>query len=439
MLLAPLLAALLHPLASSAPTGEVPEPVLAWLASAATPVQLEPGAARMTLEPLRRIVGPARIVALGEATHGSHEFFAFKRHTLEFLVAELGFTDFAIENGWEETEAADRWIQGGPGELKDVLRVLSPLWQTQEYAEILGWMRAWNADPSHAVKLHLHGLDLSNPRDPSREVRSYLARVDEAIAGDFGPLLEKVGGMSAGGRGGQGPTREGTDLEGLLTIFDELQTDWSAATSEAEWARARRCAHVVHQFWIQQRERSGLDQLGFRDRFMADTARWILAQDPRRKLVLSAHNGHVSRDGLAIVEGYGRIESIGHALAADASTAKDEDLSMVVIGCALARGGFRAYGHGSAGLAEFTLEGTPEGSIERELEAAGLVQALIDLDSAPADGPVRTWLDTPRPMTGIGGAYDPTAPLSDSTRLTALPAEYDALFFVRATTAARAP
>ncbi|MEQ1892086.1 MAG: erythromycin esterase family protein, partial [Planctomycetota bacterium] len=280
-------------------------------------------------------------------------------------------------------------------------------------------------------------LDISNPRDPAREVKTYLEQVDAAIAADFGPLLDKIGGFSAGGRGGNGPTQEGTDLEGLLSIFDELRADWSGATSPAAWARAQRCLKIVQQFWIQQRERAGLDQMGWRDRCMADTARWILAQDPARKLVFSAHNGHVSRDGLAIVEGYGRIESIGHALETDAQAATGEDLSLVVIGCALARGGFRAYGSG--GLSEFTLAETPEGSIERELEAAGLVNALVHIDSAPADGPVRAWLDTPRPMTGIGGAYDPEAPLSDSVRLTTLPAEYDALLFVRATTAAQKP
>lgn len=431
-------AALSSVLTLQAAPEEVPAAVRAWLAQAASPIEsLEPGAPRGDLEPLRGIVGTARIVAIGEATHGSHEFFAFKRRALEFLVAELGFTDFAIENGWEETETADRWVQGGPGELADALRALSPLWQTQEYASILGWMRAWNADPAHATRIRLHGLDLSNPRDPARELREYLARVDEAIADDFGRLLDGIGSLSAGGRGGTGPTQEGTDLAGLLSIFDELRTDWVAATSAEEWERARRCAHALQQFWIQQRERSGLDQMGFRDRCMADAARRILAADPGRKLVLSAHNGHVSRDGLALVEGYGRVESIGHALAADARATPDEDLSMVVIGCALARGGLRAYG--GAGLAEFTLAGTPEGSIERALEAAGLVQALVHVASAPLEGPVRAWLDTPRPMTGIGGAYDPRAPLSDSIRLTTLPAEYDALFFVRATTPARAP
>jgi erythromycin esterase len=416
---------------------EVPEPVRAWLASAATPIaSFAPEAPLTDLEPLRGIVGKARIVALGEATHGSSEFFALKRRTLEFLVKELGFTDFAIENGWEETEAADAWVQGGPGEVTQALRAFSPLWQTREYASILSWMRAWNQDPKNVRKVRLHGLDISNPRDPAKEVKAYLAQVDEAIAADFGPLLDKIGGLSAGGRGGNGPTPEGTDLSGLLSIFDELREDWSGATSAAAWARARRCAHGVQQFWIQQREKSGLDQMAWRDRCMADTARWILAQDPARKLVLSAHNGHVSRDGLAIVEGYGRIESIGHALESDAKEA-GLDLSMVVIGCALARGGFRAYGPG--GLKEFNLAETPAGSIERELEAAGLVHALVHVDSAPADGPVRAWLDTPRPMTGIGGGYDPAAPLSDSIRLTTLPAEYDALFFVRETTAAQAP
>lgn len=432
-----LLAALTLACASST-AGEVPEPVRAWLATAATPItSFAPDAPLTDLEPLRKIVGAARLVGLGEATHGSSEFFAFKRRALEFLVRELGFTDFAIENGWEETEAADAWIQGGPGELQTALRALSPLWQTREYASILSWMRAWNTDPKNTRKVHLHGLDISNPRDPAREVKTYLEQVDAAIAADFGPLLDKIGGFSAGGRGGNGPTQEGTDLEGLLSIFDELRADWSGATSPAAWARAQRCLKIVQQFWIQQRERAGLDQMGWRDRCMADTARWILAQDPARKLVFSAHNGHVSRDGLAIVEGYGRIESIGHALETDAQAATGEDLSLVVIGCALARGGFRAYGSG--GLSEFTLAETPEGSIERELEAAGLVNALVHIDSAPADGPVRAWLDTPRPMTGIGGAYDPEAPLSDSVRLTTLPAEYDALLFVRATTAAQKP
>lgn len=430
------LAALTLALAPSS-TGEVPEPVRAWLAAHATPVaSFAADAPPSDLEPLRAIVGQARIVGLGEATHGSSEFFALKRRTLEFLVRELGFTDFAIENGWEETEAADAWVQGGPGELSEALRALSPLWQTREYASILSWMRAWNSDPKNARKVRLHGLDISNPRDPAREVKAYLEQVDAAIAADFGPLLDKIGGFSAGGRGGNGPTQEGTDLAGLLSIFDELRADWSGAAGPAAWARAQRCLTIVQQFWIQQREKSGLDQMGWRDRCMADTARWILAQDPARKLVYSAHNGHVSRDGLAHVEGYGRIESIGHALAEDARSSQ-EDLSMVVIGCALARGGFRAYG--PRGLAEFTLAGTPEGSIERELEAAGLVNALLHVDSAPTDGPVRAWLDTPRPMTGIGGAYDPEAPLSDSIRLTTLPAEYDALFFVRETTAAKAP
>ena len=433
---APLLACVLA-LVSRAPAGEVPEAVRAWLATAATPLaSFEPDAPLTDLEPLRAIVGSARIVALGEASHGSREFFAFKRRALEFLVRELDFTDFALENGWEETEAADRWIQGGPGDVGQALRAFSPLWQTKEYASILEWMRAWNADPAHTTRIRLHGLDLSNPRAPAREVKAYLERVDETIAGDFGPLLDKLGGLTPGGPGGSGPTPEGTDLAGLLSIFEELRRDWIAATSAAEWARALRCTHVVQQFWIQQRERRGLDQTGWRDRCMADTARWILAQDKTRKLVLSAHNGHVSRDGLALVEGYGRIESIGHALEADARTAKGEDLSMVVIGCAFAQGGFRAYGKN--GLSEFTLAETPEGSIERELVAAGLVNALVHVDSAPADGPVRAWLDTPRPMTGIGGSYDPAGPLSDSTRLTTLAAEYDALVFVRTTTAAQA-
>src|SRR6185436_13874253 len=84
------------PSASGAGAASAPAEVVRWLAEAARPLAtLEDGQGLADLQPLRAIVGDARIVALGEATHGSHEFFAFKRRAVEYLVSELGFTDFA--------------------------------------------------------------------------------------------------------------------------------------------------------------------------------------------------------------------------------------------------------------------------------------------------------------------------------------------------------
>src|SRR5512147_1133880 len=105
-----------------------------WLRGAAVPFgQIDPGDKLDDLEPLRQIVGNARIVSLGEATHGTREFFQMKHRILRFLVERMGFTAFAIEATWPEANRLDRYVRTGEG---DPAVLLSGLyfwtWNTDE-------------------------------------------------------------------------------------------------------------------------------------------------------------------------------------------------------------------------------------------------------------------------------------------------------------------
>jgi len=414
--------------AASASAVETPPEVVRWLAANATPVgSLDDDEHAAGLEPLRRIVGDARIVALGEATHGSHEFFAFKRRALEYLVKELGFTDFAMETDWTQALAADDWVQGGSGEVEGALRNVSGLWRTEEYRALLAWMRAWNADPAHARKLHFHGLDMGDPGLTARRLQAYLARVDPDVAESVAPVVTALG-------GGAGSASE-DDLAGLVSVFDEMRDAFVAASSEREWSLARQHIAILAQSW-RARQKPGNEGTSWRDRCMADNARWILRDaGAGARLVLSAHNGHVSRTGLTEVEGYGTIESIGRALSADAKSVKDENLAMVVIGSAFARGGFYAFGNG---LRAFTVGAPKPGSREAAFLAAKLGPVLLDLRTAPKDGPVRAWLDEPLPLRFVGGQFDDAWPAQGAdVQPSRLAAEFDALFFVPETTPSR--
>src|SRR5215472_16773563 len=80
-----------------------PSPVHSWIMHHALPLKTtDPRASLNDVEPLEQIVGNASIVGLGEATHGSHEFFIMKQRLLGFLVEKMGFTMFAMEqfNFW---------------------------------------------------------------------------------------------------------------------------------------------------------------------------------------------------------------------------------------------------------------------------------------------------------------------------------------------------
>jgi len=116
------------PTAIATPSTALPPPELdAWLhANAAAFATTDPTAAVADLAPFQKIIGDARIVALGEDTHGTHEFFAMKDRLLRFLVAEMGFTTFAMEANWPEASRLNDYVHGGSGDPAALLKGLYP-------------------------------------------------------------------------------------------------------------------------------------------------------------------------------------------------------------------------------------------------------------------------------------------------------------------------
>src|SRR5438128_720194 len=165
---------------------QVPPPsqadlVKIWIQQHAIPfTTAEPGGSDVDLQPLKQIVGNASIVGLGEATHGTHEFFTMKHRILEFLVNEMGFTTFAIENGWDVSRLIDTYVMTGRGNARDLL-LNEPFlsWQTQEVLDLIEWMRAYNANPSHTTKVHFAGIDCTDLTPAAfQDVLTYIQSVD---------------------------------------------------------------------------------------------------------------------------------------------------------------------------------------------------------------------------------------------------------------------
>src|SRR5436305_8843629 len=121
--------------------------VLSWLRQHAIPLTtVKAGCGFADLQSLKPVIGDARVVALGEATHGTREFFQLKHRLLEFLVSELGFTLFTIEAAFAETLAVDRYVLTGEGDARHSVASMQPYcWNCQEMVAQVEWMRAWNA------------------------------------------------------------------------------------------------------------------------------------------------------------------------------------------------------------------------------------------------------------------------------------------------------
>ena len=139
-----------------------PAGVTAWLAGHAIPFDTtDPDAPHDDLEPLRDIIGDARIVALGEQTHGTKEFFDMKHRIFRFLVEEMGFRIFAFEADWYGLMALNACLLPDGPPIETAFRNLAYwTWQTEEVMALLQWMRAYNeATPGRPVQLV--GLDVN--------------------------------------------------------------------------------------------------------------------------------------------------------------------------------------------------------------------------------------------------------------------------------------
>src|SRR6202161_1522415 len=96
--------------------GNLHQSIVDWIRSAAFPLaSAEPRQGCRGLQASRPLVGDARIVSLGEATHGTREFFQLKHRLFEFCVAELGFTMLGIEASFPESLAVNAYVLHGAG------------------------------------------------------------------------------------------------------------------------------------------------------------------------------------------------------------------------------------------------------------------------------------------------------------------------------------
>jgi erythromycin esterase len=401
-----------------------PQEVVEWFRDGAIPLRTpEAGHGFEDMRPLREIVGNARIVSLGEATHGTREFFQLKHRLLEFLVTEMGFTVFAIEANWPESLALNNYVLSGKGDPVAALDGLH-FWtcNSQEVLDMVLWMRRYNQDPAHPNKVKFFGFDMQFADLAVRSLAAFLGLVDPGAAEQFARAMEPLDASSTGTveirRLSDVQRRQiGVAAAELAQSLDRNREQYATRSSDSEWRLARRNADIV-------RQAANLADPAARDRFMAENVKWILDQEPPgAKIVLWAHNGHV-----ATAPGAGQPVPMGAHLR---RMYGDE---LVTLGFAFNQGAFRASDASTRRLREFTVRPAAASSLDGALAATGLPLFVVDLRKTPKTGPVAGWLMQEQRSREVGATY------SDEWERTYQPLRitqsFDLLLFVERTSAA---
>ena len=138
---------------------------------------------------LLELIGDRRIVLLGEASHGTHEFYAERARITQRLIDEKGFTAVALEADWPDAHRVNRYVLGQSGDtsaeesLSDFERFPAWMWRNVDVVRFVTWLRARN-DVHRDVrsKVHVYGLDLYSLRSSMQAVVDYLDSVDPDAA-----------------------------------------------------------------------------------------------------------------------------------------------------------------------------------------------------------------------------------------------------------------
>src|SRR6266699_3099660 len=139
-------------------------------------------------DPLITLIHEARFCLLGEATHGTHEFYRERAEITKRLIREKGFTAVAAEADWPDAYRVHRYVQGRGQDveaveaLADFRRFPTWMWRNADVLDFVGWLRAHNDDLSPPRKVGFYGLDLYSLHGSMEAVIRYLDRVDPEAA-----------------------------------------------------------------------------------------------------------------------------------------------------------------------------------------------------------------------------------------------------------------
>jgi len=250
------------------------------------------------LASLKNAAADARIIALGEATHGTSEFFRMKHRMLEFAIMELGVRIFAIEDNQLVVERVNRYVLGGQGTARSSMAGMFSVWQTHEVHNMIQWVRDYNeAHPGDMVEFV--GFDMQNLQQPIDSLFSFLKTQDSALFLSTSNKLSDLKKKGVNSYNASDSTKQEWFMDAQRTL-DELlkrKTLWLSKAENAkdttaiEWGM--QYANLVKQY----AQNALLGHLSFyRDTAMAENISWILSRrKPETKMVIWAHDYHISR------------------------------------------------------------------------------------------------------------------------------------------------
>jgi erythromycin esterase-like protein len=382
--------------------------------------------------PLMELIGDARFVLIGEASHGTDEFYRERARITRILIEEKGFDAVAVEADWPDAYRVNRYVRGrgedtsADAALGGFERFPTWMWRNTAVVELVDWVRGRNVG--------FYGLDLYSLYSSIGAVVQYLEKVDPEAARrarqryacfeEFGQDSQAYGYASA--FGGADPCEEGVVAQ-LVELRE--RADRYALLDEDEFFYAEQNARLARnaEEYYRAMYRGRVSSWNLRDRHMAETldalVEHLIVKGRPGKIVVWEHNSHLG-DARATEMGEGGELNVGQLVR------ERRGREAVLIGMTTHHGWVTAADYWDMPAERKRVRPALAGSHEELFHGVGLDRFLLTLRLPEARHDVAAALASPRLERAIGVIYRPDTERMSHYFHARLAAQFDAVIHV---------
>ena len=390
------------------------------------------------LDPLLERIGDAHCVLLGEASHGTSEYYTWRARISERLIRERGFSFIAVEGDWPDCYEVNRYVKGyrdSGRSARELLRAFERwptwMWANEEILEFAEWLRQYNVGLPEEERIGFYGLDVYSLWESMEAVIEYLERVDpEAVDTArrayecFEPYGEDV--REYARATAFVPTSCEDEVVEMLSKLGnrlpEYRDEPESRLSAEQNALVVRGAERYYRAMVG----GGSYSWNVRDRHMVETLdRLMRYHGPDAKAIVWEHNTHIGDARYTDMADVGMV-NVGQLVRQRRGA---EDVALVGFGSH--RGSVIAGAEWGAPMKRMPVPSAREGSWEDILHRTGEGDKLLVF----AGGEDEDGLLEPRAHRAIGVVYDPAYERFGNYVPTVLPRRYDAFLYIDETQA----
>ena len=378
--------------------------------------------------------GDAKVVLLGEASHGTSEFYRARAAISRALIARHGFNIVAVEADWPDAARIDRFVRHkspAPSEQEAFARFPTWMWRNLEVHDFVLWLRDHNERFAPERRVEFRGLDIYSLGSSIAAVLVWLDQNDPEGAkqarrryGCLTPWQDEPAGYGRAVLYGRKPCEPEVtaQLQALLdSRLDDLKHDGEAFFDAAQNARIVRAAEQYYRIMYE----GSRESWNLRDRHMFETLQHLMRARPDAKAIVWAHNSHIG-NAAATSMGWEGEFNIGELC----RTAYGDDA--VAIGFGTDRGTVAAADDWDEAMRVKQVTPARDDSYERLFRETQLARSLTDW-RPPARVDLRDVLSQPRTERAIGVVYRPETEYLSHYFKAVLAEQFDALVWFEET------